>query len=504
MGYSTSPVPFLRITLASPKLVPTARSLLQNGRIRVPGYARSFEFQTYESDIPFVLRWMIDCNVVGANWVCAKAGTYKLVGDQSKVSLCQIEIVLNYKSLISHSTEGPWAKIGPLRILSFDIECSSRPGTFPDPDEDKVIQIANYLMVQGEEKPLVQNIFCLNGCSSITGAQVISCKTEREMLDDWTHFLQEADPDIITGYNIGNFDLCYLMNRANKIKAHQFPYLGRLIGEKSRIKDTTFSSRAYGRRDTKSISSIGRVQLDMLQVMQRDHKLRSYSLNAVSAHFLGEQKEDVHYSIITDLFEGTADDRRRLAIYCLKDAYLPLRLMRELLVVVNYLEMARVTGIPVSYILTRGQQIKVISQLYRKAMEKKLVIPTSKGKAEEPEGYAGAHVISPILGFYQVPISTLDFSSLYPSIMMAHNLCYTTILSESEARKLAPTDFEVTPSGDKFVKAHVSKGLLPMILEELLAARSQAKKDMAKAEDPALQNVLNGRQLALKVRKYLL
>lgn len=62
----------------------------------------------------------------------------------------------------------------------------------------------------------------------------------------------------------------------------------------------------------------GRLQLDILQVMQRDYKLRSYTLNAVCAQFLGEQKEDVHHSIITELQNGTADSRRRLAVYCLK------------------------------------------------------------------------------------------------------------------------------------------------------------------------------------------
>lgn len=62
----------------------------------------------------------------------------------------------------------------------------------------------------------------------------------------------------------------------------------------------------------------GRLPLDMLQVVQRDYKLRTYSLNAVSAQFLGEQKEDVPHTIITDLQNGNEDTRRRLAVYCLK------------------------------------------------------------------------------------------------------------------------------------------------------------------------------------------
>ena len=86
----------------------------------------------------------------------------------------------------------------------------------------------------------------------------------------------------------------------------------------------------------------------------------------------------------------------------------------------NYMEMARVTGVPLSYLLTRGQQIKVVSQLLRKAKEQALLMPVHK--AEVGEDYEGATVIEPVRGYYSQPVATLDFSSLYPSIMMAHNL----------------------------------------------------------------------------------
>jgi DNA polymerase delta subunit 1 len=140
----------------------------------------------------------------------------------------------------------------------------------------------------------------------------------------------------------------------------------------------------------------GRLQMDMLQVVQRDYKLRSYTLNAVCAQFLGEQKEDVHHSIITELQNGTPESRRRLAVYCLKvngfvvsialadilfqDAYLPQRLMDKLMCFVNYTEMARVTGVPFNYLLSRGQQIKVISQLYRKAGDEGYLIPAFRSE----------------------------------------------------------------------------------------------------------------------------
>lgn len=114
--------------------------------------------------------------------------------------------------------------------------------------------------------------------------------------------------------------------------------------------------------------------------MQREHKLRSYTLNAVCAQFLGEQKEDVHHSVITELQNGTPESRRRLAVYCLKDAYLPQRLLDKLMCLVNYIEMSRVTGVPFNFLLSRGQSIKVLSQLYRKANEEGYLVPAGKGE----------------------------------------------------------------------------------------------------------------------------
>lgn len=202
--------------------------------------------------------------------------------------------------------------------------------------------------------------------------------------------------------------------------------------------------------------------------MQREHKLRSYSLNSVCAHFLGEQKEDVHHSVITDLQNGTPESRRRLAVYCLKDAYLPQRLLDKLMCFVNYIEMARVTGVPFNYLLSRGQSIKVLSQLYRKANDDGYVVPALKGEGKfltfssgllhqtlavgSDEQYEGATVIEPHKGYYDVPIATLDFSSLYPSIMMAHNLCYTTLLDKDAIDRLQlvkDVDYIQTPNNGR-------------------------------------------------------
>jgi DNA polymerase delta subunit 1 len=325
------------------------------------------------------------------------------------------------------------------------------------------------------------------------------------MLDAWAAFVRETDPDIVTGYNVQNFDLPYLLNRMRKLRAEGAQMLGRIRNAKATMKDTTFQSSAYGKHENVETTIDGRVIFDMLQYIRRDYKLSSYSLNSVSAHFLGQQKEDVHHSIISDLQAGTADDRRRLAVYCLKDAYLPQKLMDKLMVMINHIEMARVTGVPLDFLLTRGQQIKVVSMLYRKCRPLGLLVPTLQrqggpGGEEGDVAYEGATVIEPIKGYYDEPIATLDFASLYPSIMMAHNLCYSTLMAADEVSRLPPESYEKTPDEPHyFVRSTVAKGILPQILEELLAARKRAKTDMAKATDPFVIAVQNGRQLALKI-----
>jgi DNA polymerase delta subunit 1 len=188
------------------------------------------------------------------------------------------------------------------------------------------------------------------------------------MLDRWAQFIREVDPDIITGYNIQNFDIPYVVERAAHLKLTQFVFLGRIKHSRSYIREAMIQSKQMGRRENKFCNIDGRVTFDLLQILRREYKLRSYTLNAVSYHFLQEQKEDVHHSIITELQNGNEQTRRRLAVYCLKDALLPLRLIDKLMCLVNYMEMARVTGVPLTYLLSRGQQIKVVSQLLRRSV----------------------------------------------------------------------------------------------------------------------------------------
>eukprot|EP00960_Hanusia_phi_P064536 765821-Hanusia_phi.AAC.6 len=445
------------ISTVWPQHVTTARSILENG-IQISNLGNR-TFLTYESNVVFVMRYMVDAGIVGANWITLPANQYLTRSNPN--TTCQFEMDVMWQKLISHDPDGDWlkdcdlnAQIAPLRILSFDIECAGRKGCFPEPDKDPVIQ--------GMDTPIVKNIFTLKSCAAISGAEVHSFEDESEMLQGWRDFVIACDPDILTGYNIVGFDIPYLMDRAKALK--------------------------MGTRETNEISIDGRVIFDVMQVNVLGVYWLVLMLKSVCAKFLGEQKEDVHHSIISDLQNGDAESRRRLAVYCLKDAYLPQRLLDKLMFIYNYVEMARVTGVPIGWLLVRGQMLKVMSQLLRKARTKGLLLPNLKVESTD-EKFEGAIVIEPKKGFYS---------------------CSHQLFSKEDLRtnkfNFTPDQITLTPHGDTFVKPTVKKagadgrsGILPEILDELLAARKRAKADLKKATDPIMKAVLDGRQLALKV-----
>ena len=114
--------------------------------------------------------------------------------------------------------------------------------------------------------------------------------------------MRSYDPDFLLGYNIINFDLKYIIERAGYLNMKNYGVFGRGRNKISRLKDSNFKSKVMGNRDTKEINIEGRIQLDILIHMHREQKLSSYTLNNVSYYFLKKQKEDVHHSEIGKLF----------------------------------------------------------------------------------------------------------------------------------------------------------------------------------------------------------
>ena len=181
--------PFLKITVVLPKLVAPAKRLLENGiNLKLYGFRA---FQVFESNIEYEIRLMVDADVIGCNWIECPAGKYFLrkpwckgieqIKPQSK-SHVQIELDISCEDFVSHPAEGDWQMCAPLRVLSFDIECSGRQGIFPEAKHDSVIQIANMVMLQGEKDPFIRNVFTLNSCAPIPGSDVRCFSREDDLL----------------------------------------------------------------------------------------------------------------------------------------------------------------------------------------------------------------------------------------------------------------------------------------------------------------------------------
>jgi DNA polymerase delta subunit 1 len=266
-----------------------------------------------------------------------------------------------------------------------------------------------------------------------------------------------------------------------------------------------------GDNDLKLVSMPGRFIFDLFHEVKKGYKLDSYKLDNVSKLYLGDNKIDMPAKEMFARYkEGDPVKLREVAEYCIKDTLLPHRLLSKMCILINLLEMAKATWVPLCFLVERGQQIKVFSQLTKKAREMGFMVPTIQYGQLAEQGYEGATVLDAQKGAYYKPITALDFEGLYPSIMMAHNLCYSSLVMDPKYENVpgieyetfeipVPSKVEGQPPTKRMCKfAQGVPTLLPSILIELKQFRKQAKKDMA-ASTGALQAMYNGKQLAYKI-----
>jgi len=150
MGYNTSHTRFFQVYVSMPTMIPQLKRIMDEG-ITLPGMYESTSLQPFETNVPFVLRFMIDQEITGAGWLSLPANSYRLRPESEKKTHCQLELDISYKEIVARKPEGEWSKVAPLRVLSFDIECQGRKGYFPEAEKDPVIQIANCVSVYGDK-----------------------------------------------------------------------------------------------------------------------------------------------------------------------------------------------------------------------------------------------------------------------------------------------------------------------------------------------------------------
>jgi DNA polymerase delta subunit 1 len=463
-----------------------------NGRLKRTLPDESVKYKVYESNLDPVLRLMHRTNIQSTGWMDTGDACVR-----SHLAHVNIDLFCNdWKTLKPVDIQ----ETAPFVVASVDIECNSSTGKFPDADvkDDACFQIAVSLTHFGSDVPYDKTCFCYKKTdSNLDGCIIKSYDTEREMLMAFKDYLMEKDIDIITGWNIFGFDLEYIMKRAVMTNCDSSFYeMSKMKNHSCELIYKKLSSSALGDNVLKILPMPGRFIFDLFHEVKKGYKLDSYKLDNVSKLYLGDNKIDMPpKEMFARFVEEDPVKLREVAEYCIKDTLLPHRLLSKLSILVNLLEMAKATWVPLCYLVERGQQIKVFSLLTKKAREMGFMVPTISWGQYSADGYEGATVLDAQKGAYYRPITALDFEGLYPSIMMAHNLCYSSMVMDSKYENIPGITYE-TFGFYKFAQDVPS--LLPSILLELKQFRKQAKKDMAQSTG-ALKEMYNGKQLAYKV-----
>jgi len=477
VGYFKEPTTMLKIVLNDPKGVPEIRDdVLQMKDVS----------DIYETDILFKNRYLIDSGIGGMSWV--ETGSEPLDGKKSNgINLYEVEARIKTVSqavipvdIITNS---------PLRYLAFDIECLPIDGGMPVPEKSPIIMIS--LAFEPH----------FNGSSTMVlvgkDAEGLDSDTETfpdevRMLERFFDIIKEYDPDIFVGYNSNGFDIPYIVDRVKKLEEAKIRVRSRM-GRDGR----SVYYRKIGTMTNISIN--GRITVDVLPIIRRDFSLKQYTLKNSSIELLGREKLDVNPLDMEEYWNDTGEKFSLFVDYARRDSELAMDLLIRLSLLDKFMALSRVSGTLIQEILDGGQTNMVENILlkeyraHNRVMARKPDGDDSHQRRARGVDLKGGEVLEPKKGLIE-DVIILDYKSLYPTIMMAHNLCYTTEIIGDEPE--GPV--ESTPSGGRFVSAEVQLGIVPAILENLLDSRVTTKQKMKGASKEEAR-VLDATQLALKI-----
>lgn len=494
-------------------------------------------------------------NYGGEDMIRVEPRRYTPLSKQDRSTTCQMEFVCCPSAVKGLAGEKP-PRVAPKLVMSNDIE-SIIPdsGEFPQPINDKICTSCyvicwhtpgdaaptDFLVVKYQlgdtSEPLIQEVCddTLTKKSGVNGKinKIITMhfRTERDMMIAESHMRTLVKADVYTGYNTDFFDLHYQTKRAESLRIdHVFSWYGRCRIKRSVTVDTSFQNRAGGLRTSRYTLMPGMVSMDMMRVVQSDFRYRnqsSFKLGAVSNAILGVTKVDLDVRDIPTymLLRST---RKLILDYCHVDAILPLLMMIQVNAVMKNVQLCRGSGVSHSDLMTRGQTLRSNTMTLRMMFK----LRAKYGHDEEgwrhkcyemsydptpPQPYEGATVIKPDPGFYPDGVITLDYASLYPSVMRALNMDPATMIDKDVAARLKleyEKDLEATSHeaagghicvarvavmdpdcvGDNsvyrpyhdaetmgcFVHPNIREGVIPIILNDLAAMRSEAKTERDK------------------------
>jgi DNA polymerase elongation subunit (family B) len=372
-------------------------------------------YQHFEGDIPFGTKFMLDFDI--------KSG---IEVDNKNIDCSSVTPKnLNYKS----------------KVCIADIECEDHRG-FPEPDRDAIIAITAWDSFS--EKYITYFCSDIPSYKVSDNHEVRTYSNETDMLNAFSQYMIEVDPDIITGWNFIEFDLPYILKRMTVIGLDPMK-MGRLAGK--------MGDRADKLR--------GRVIFDLLTAYKRIHVAEgqevSYRLDAVAEHQLGEHK--VKYDgNLTDLRRL---DPKKLVEYNWKDVELCVKINNKNHIIDFYKEIAIYVGMPLDKTLNSSN---VVDYYVLRQVIGKYVLP-SRGSVNL-ESFEGATVFDPYSGLDE-NVCVLDAKSLYPMSMMTINASPETKDPNGELH---------SPNGVRFKKN--PDGLARTIIMNLLKERDEKKRIM--------------------------
>lgn len=375
--------------------------------------------------------------------------------------------------------------IKDFKILSFDIEVHNFRGA-PRASTDAITTISissNY----GLKRVLVTKKF------ENPPPYVEFLDSEMDMIKRFCEIVKKEAPDVIVSYNGDQFDLPYLRTRAARYRIELdlgFTQSPMKLVRKGRSRSARFA---------------GLVHLDLYPFISNliapTLRTETLDLSSVSAELLGEEKVKVDWEELWNMWQEGGEKLRKLVEYALTDAELTCKLCEKLLPLL--VELSKVVNLPLFHVSRMSYSQLVESYLMKEAEHLNQLIPNRPKKEvileRKEKSYMGAFVFEPSPGFYK-NIAILDFRSLYPTIIVTHNICPTTINCEC-CKKDGIFTPEILKAGKKVVYHFCKKkgGFIPTLLNDLLFRRGRIKEMLKRIDqsDPDYK-ILEARDYALK------
>ncbi|KAI1005568.1 DNA polymerase zeta catalytic subunit [Podosphaera aphanis] len=420
-----------------------------------------------------------------------------------------------------------------LSIMSLEIHISTRGGLAPNPEEDEARCLFWCLVTDEPNSPdanassnqrlgivvLSEDGHIAQQISKLVPIEVLEETSELDLMIRMVSIVRAHDPDILTGYEVHCSSWGYLIQRA------RLKYDYDLCEEFSRVRRS--SSRfgkendKWGTNHTSNINITGRHVINIWRAMRSELNLLQYTMENVVFHLLHRRIPHYTWADLTKWFkENKARNLSVVINYYLSRVQLNLEILERNELIERTCEQARLLGVDFFSVISRGSQFKVESLMFRIAKPENFIIvsPSRKQVGSQNALECLPLVMEPQSAFYNCPLLVLDFQSLYPSVMIAYNYCYSTFLgrinnwrgtnkmgfSELKRQKrlleLLKDYIVVSPNGMMYVKPEIRKSLLSKMLGEILETRVMIKSSMKREKnDKALHRLLNNRQLALKL-----